>query len=139
MAKSRSSVDRAKAFSHPLRVQIWDIMLDVGVISPNQLSQELDEPLGNVSYHVKALLDFDCVELVRTEPRRGAVEHFYQCASGFDTPFNEAKALDKILALTEDWIKGVRGAEPALHEIVRTLAKVERIVPLNDEDLPKAA
>ncbi|HEX4304542.1 MAG TPA: hypothetical protein VHZ54_00760, partial [Solirubrobacterales bacterium] len=40
--------------------------------------QELDEPLGNVSYHVKTLLEYDCVELVKTEPRRGAVEHFYR-------------------------------------------------------------
>ena len=36
------------------------------------------EPLGNVSYHVKTLLEYDCVELVKTEPRRGAVEHFYR-------------------------------------------------------------
>jgi hypothetical protein len=52
--------------------------LHKGVSSPNQLSQELDEPLGNVSYHVKTLLEYDCVELVKTEPRRGAVEHFYR-------------------------------------------------------------
>jgi hypothetical protein len=49
-----------------------------GISSPNQLSQELGEPLGNVSYHVKTLLEYDCVELVKTEPRRGAVEHFYR-------------------------------------------------------------
>jgi hypothetical protein len=49
-----------------------------GISSPNQLAQELGEPLGNVSYHVKTLLEYDCVELVKTEPRRGAVEHFYR-------------------------------------------------------------
>jgi len=42
------------------------------------LEESLGEPLGNVSYHVKTLLEFDCVELVKTEPRRGAVEHFYR-------------------------------------------------------------
>jgi hypothetical protein len=52
--------------------------LHKGISSPNQLSQELGEPLGNVSYHVKTLLEYDCVELVKTEPRRGAVEHFYR-------------------------------------------------------------
>jgi len=69
----------AKALAHPLRVRILS-SLHKGVSSPNQLSQELNEPLGNVSYHVKTLLEYDCVELVKTEPRRGAVEHFY-CAT----------------------------------------------------------
>jgi DNA-binding transcriptional ArsR family regulator len=67
----------AKALAHPLRVRILT-SLNRGISSPNQLSQELDEPLGNVSYHVKTLLEYDCVELVKTEPRRGAVEHFYR-------------------------------------------------------------
>ena len=67
----------AKALAHPLRVRILS-SLHKGISSPNQLSQELGEPLGNVSYHVKTLLEYDCVELVKTEPRRGAVEHFYR-------------------------------------------------------------
>ena len=67
----------AKALAHPLRVRILTA-LHKGISSPNQLSQELGEPLGNVSYHVKTLLEYDCVELVKTEPRRGAVEHFYR-------------------------------------------------------------
>lgn len=67
----------AKALAHPLRVRILT-SLNRGISSPNQLAQELEEPLGNVSYHVKTLLEYDCVELVKTEPRRGAVEHFYR-------------------------------------------------------------
>ena len=67
----------AKALAHPLRVRILT-SLNRGISSPNQLAQELDEPLGNVSYHVKTLLEYECVELVKTEPRRGAVEHFYR-------------------------------------------------------------
>jgi DNA-binding transcriptional ArsR family regulator len=67
----------AKALAHPLRVRILT-ELHKGISSPNQLAQKLNEPLGNVSYHVKTLLEYDCVELVKTEPRRGAVEHFYR-------------------------------------------------------------
>ena len=67
----------AKPLAHPLRVRILTT-LNRGISSPNQLAQELDEPLGNVSYHVKTLLEYNCVELVKTEPRRGAVEHFYR-------------------------------------------------------------
>lgn len=82
MAQTRTSPEgitqqMAKALAHPLRVRILT-SLHKGISSPNQLSQELGEPLGNVSYHVKTLLEYDCVELVKTEPRRGAVEHFYR-------------------------------------------------------------
>jgi len=72
-----SAIELAKAAAHPLRVCIL-ASLQQGLASPNQLAKELDEPLGNVSYHVKTLLDYGCVELVKTEPRRGAVEHFYR-------------------------------------------------------------
>jgi DNA-binding transcriptional ArsR family regulator len=56
-------------------------MLDVlnqRVASPSELAGELDEPIGNVSYHMRTLADLGMVELVRTEPRRGAVEHYYR-------------------------------------------------------------
>ena len=33
--------------------------------------------VGVVSYHANALLDVDCIEQVRTRPKRGTVEHFY--------------------------------------------------------------
>ena len=48
--------------------------------SPNELARELGEPLGRVSYHVRTLADIGAIELVGTEPRRGAVEHFYRAA-----------------------------------------------------------
>jgi DNA-binding transcriptional ArsR family regulator len=81
----------AKALAHPLRVRILT-SLHNGISSPNQLAQELNEPLGNVSYHVKTLLEYDCVELVKTEPRRGAVEHYY-------------RATDRAFLSDSDWSK----------------------------------
>jgi hypothetical protein len=54
------------------------ITLNERVASPNEIAKELDEPLGVVSYHVRQLLDLDCIELVKTEPRRGATEHYYR-------------------------------------------------------------
>jgi DNA-binding transcriptional ArsR family regulator len=68
----------AKALAHPLRQRILARLNDEGVLSPNELSQRLSEPLGNVSYHMRILRDFEFVELVRTEPRRGALEHYYR-------------------------------------------------------------
>jgi DNA-binding transcriptional ArsR family regulator len=66
-----------KALSHPLRQRILQA-LNRRVASPAELSEELDESLGNVSYHVKILAELDAIELVRTAPVRGALEHFYR-------------------------------------------------------------
>jgi DNA-binding transcriptional ArsR family regulator len=66
-----------KTISHPLRQRIM-VRLNDGEASPNQLAAEFDEPLGRLSYHVSALAKAGAIELVRTEPRRGAVEHFYR-------------------------------------------------------------
>lgn len=93
----------AKALAHPLRVRILT-ELHKGISSPNQLSQTLGEPLGNVSYHVKTLLEYDCVELVKTEPRRGAVEHFYRAT---ERPFLNDAEWAKLPASAR---KGISGA-----------------------------
>lgn len=66
-----------KALGHPLRVQLLTI-LNARVASPNELSKETGEPLGNVSYHIRLLANLECIELVSTVPRRGAVEHYYR-------------------------------------------------------------
>jgi DNA-binding transcriptional ArsR family regulator len=70
----------ARALGHPLRVQALTI-LNERVASPNELAKELEEGLSQVSYHVKVLKDCECIELVKTEPRRGAVEHYYRATS----------------------------------------------------------
>lgn len=77
--ETTSAVDSrlAKALAHPLRVQLL-AQLNQGVASPNELAKKLGEPLTNVSYHVRMLHDLGCIELVETEPRRGALEHYYR-------------------------------------------------------------
>ncbi len=77
-----SGVDQrlVKALAHPLRVEIL-IILNERMASPNELSKELEEGLSQVSYHVKVLKDFECIEMVKTEPRRGAVEHYYRATA----------------------------------------------------------
>jgi DNA-binding transcriptional ArsR family regulator len=67
----------AKALAHPLRVRLL-AALDKDVASPNQLAEQVEQPLQNVSYHVRVLLSLGCIELVRTAQRRGAIEHFYR-------------------------------------------------------------
>jgi DNA-binding transcriptional ArsR family regulator len=70
----------AKALAHPLRARILQ-RLGERVASPGELAVELGAPLGVVSYHVRMLREYDCVELVRTEPRRGALQHYYKATA----------------------------------------------------------
>jgi DNA-binding transcriptional ArsR family regulator len=67
----------AKALSHPMRARIL-MILNERVASPNEIAEDIDERLPNVSYHVRALLDLGCIELVDTAQRRGAIEHYYR-------------------------------------------------------------
>jgi DNA-binding transcriptional ArsR family regulator len=69
-----------KAMAHPLRHRIL-IRLNEGPASPSILARELGEPLGNVAYHVKILLEHDAIELVETKPVRGAIEHVYRATT----------------------------------------------------------
>jgi DNA-binding transcriptional ArsR family regulator len=65
------------ALRHPLRRQILRAMVEQDPISPRQISDELHEPLSNVSYHVRVLADCGAVTLVDTTPVRGSMQHFY--------------------------------------------------------------
>lgn len=85
-----------KAISHPLRHRLLG-MLDGRIASPNELARELELPLGRVSYHIRLLNDLGAIELVNTEPRRGALEHFYRAVTA--VWFSEA-----------DWAKLPRAA-----------------------------
>ncbi len=119
-AKQREAASReaatciAKALSHPMRVQLLTILND-GMASPNELSKELEEGLSQVSYHVKVLKDFKMIEMVKTEPRRGAVEHYYRATSKVYVP-------SWVAAL---WPKSVRGTLSAsiLEEIEADLVE----------------
>jgi hypothetical protein len=66
-----------KALNHPLRMRLL-MRLNERVASPVELAHEFEEPLGNVAYHTRVLVDLGCLELVRTAHRRGAVEHYYR-------------------------------------------------------------
>src|ERR1700754_1433921 len=65
------------ALRHPLRRQILRAMAAQDPISPRQISDELRQPLSNVSYHVRVLADCGAVTLVDTAPVRGSMQHFY--------------------------------------------------------------
>src|SRR4051794_26579147 len=89
-----------KALSHPLRMRILTRLND-GVASPNEMAKEFDESLPLVSYHVRILRELDCIELVKTTPRRGAIEHHY-------------RALRRAFLDEHDWSQMPRSARKAM-------------------------
>ena len=72
-----TDTETVKALSHPLRVQILRL-LEEKDMSPVEISSALGLPVNRVSYHMRQLARFDLIKLVRTTPRRGAVEHHYR-------------------------------------------------------------
>jgi DNA-binding transcriptional ArsR family regulator len=70
-----------KALGHPLRMELLTFIAEHGEASPVEMSRALDRPLATVSHHTRVLRDAGYVELARTEPRRGAVEHYYRASA----------------------------------------------------------
>jgi predicted ArsR family transcriptional regulator len=70
----------ARANTHPLRVSILEVLsIDRGrILSPKDLSLELQSPLSTVNYHVTELRKSGLVEVVDEQQVRGAIEHFYR-------------------------------------------------------------
>jgi DNA-binding transcriptional ArsR family regulator len=69
----------AAALAHPTRVSVMGVLIE-GPASPRQMAEAIDEPLNNVTYHVKQLRNLGCIELDRVEPRAGGrvLERFYR-------------------------------------------------------------
>jgi DNA-binding transcriptional ArsR family regulator len=83
-----------KGLAHPLRVRILAHMNDKPW-SPSDLSEELVEGLSQISYHVKVLFDFELIELTVTEPRLGALEHYYRAVERAFIPSHMAKYIPR--------------------------------------------
>ena len=84
------------ALNHPLRRTIMRLFLGGSPTSPVAIARELDGSLNLVSYHVKILADNEVVRLVKTEPRRGALEHFFELSLG-----SHAGWVEKVLGLPD--------------------------------------
>jgi hypothetical protein len=76
--KREELIDRrlTKAIAHPLRVAIL-VECDRAPISPVEYIRRHGGELSNVAYHFRILEKYDCLEIVREQPKRGANEHIY--------------------------------------------------------------
>ena len=77
--KQSSGIDETLAaiVAHPLRARILGVLAE-RTASPRQLSALLNCELSDAAYHTRKLRDLDVIELVGTEPARGATQHFYR-------------------------------------------------------------
>lgn len=97
--------------SHPLRSRCLTLLAE-RTASPAELAIELDENLGNVSYHVRKLWRSGVVEIVEEKPVRGAMEHFYRAitrpiisdeeAAALPLDVRQAHARESMVLLTAD-------------------------------------
>jgi DNA-binding transcriptional ArsR family regulator len=84
----------AFAVLHPVRLDALSILIE-RIASPNEIAEMLHVPLGTVSHHVSELHADKAVELVNTEQRRGAVEHYYRATVRPEVTDAEWKAMPR--------------------------------------------
>jgi DNA-binding transcriptional ArsR family regulator len=96
--REKTTRNRLKAMSHPLRARALRLLVERGVLSPAELARALGAELSDVSYHVRKLEELECAELVSTRPNRGAVEHFYRATERHLIDTDEWEDLDPMMA-----------------------------------------
>lgn len=75
-----TDVGTLKALAHPLRAQLYRLLIVVRAATASQLAEQVDEAVALVSYHLRKLADHGLIE--EAEPRSGdARERWWQPAS----------------------------------------------------------
>jgi DNA-binding transcriptional ArsR family regulator len=85
VAKTRRAGERMKrieevvtyAWAHRTRVLIL-ILLNEGIYTPGEIAEIIEEPLNNVSNHIRELVDAGSIELAKTERVRNTTRHYYR-------------------------------------------------------------
>jgi DNA-binding XRE family transcriptional regulator len=87
--RSRAEIAWSQALTHPVRIEILQLLLEQEVGTPSGFAEALEIPLGVASHHVRRLRDLALIRIVRRTHRRGAVQHHYRLAD----PATTAQAL----------------------------------------------
>lgn len=110
MAKKITPVDEARAIAHPIRVRILEVLAG-RTASPSEIAKEIGEGVSNVSYHIKVLRTYGGIKMVREEPVRGAVEHFYRATGKIRLGLSQPQRA-VVLKVLNDWPAGVPNLSP---------------------------
>lgn len=73
----------ARGMAHPLRAEILAYLTEHPVSSPAEMfkagvGRKEEVELSHIAYHVRVLEELALIEEVKSEPVRGAIEHFYR-------------------------------------------------------------
>jgi DNA-binding transcriptional ArsR family regulator len=139
--RSDAPLDRVlRALNHPIRRGILRVLVD-GSGSANTISKELKIGLGVVSYHLRQVLAQECevVELVKTVPRRGALEKFYRLRfqaltegeSGQDAGAKDDSPAPRAMSLEESFIVAVAAMDGDAFEAVEGSAWDSLLAPVD--------
>jgi DNA-binding transcriptional ArsR family regulator len=80
----RLSATWLKALAHPVRVEVLQSM-NAGCSTAKEIADDIGEPVGTISHHLKTLLELECIEIAETRQKRGAMEYVYRPLSrGFE-------------------------------------------------------
>lgn len=110
-AKPRLVDDRlVAALSHETRAHALTVFTERPA-STKEIAAELKKSVSAVWYHVDKLLKLGCIELVRSERRRGAMEHFYRATVRhfFDTQTWESLPEHNRLAIAMGILRSIAG------------------------------
>jgi DNA-binding transcriptional ArsR family regulator len=80
--------------NHSVRLDAFMATFEA-MTSPNEVSKLLGKPVATVSFHMTELRKDGAIELVKTEQRRGAIEHYYRATKPPEIDAEEWKALPK--------------------------------------------
>jgi DNA-binding MarR family transcriptional regulator len=85
----------AFAVLHPIRLDAYVIFMERLATSPNEIAKMLGKDVGEVSHHVNELRADKVIRLVKSEQRRGAVEHYYTAVEKPEVSDEEWRAMPK--------------------------------------------
>lgn len=122
MTPELDSARIAVALGNQTRVKLLEALKGGEEKSPAMLSIELNEPIGNCSYHLKVLGRLGAVEETRNQPVRGAVEHFYRSTGTLSVMSDANLALDAIAEVVRKAVE----TDVAVEEIRDILAESGR-------------
>src|SRR5688572_5119034 len=69
-----------RVLAHPTRMRIFAASV-AEPLSAKELAERFEQPVGRLSYHVRALADAGLLKAVRRTRRRGAVETHYRAVA----------------------------------------------------------
>ncbi len=72
-----SDTEVRRALRHPLRRQLLPIYIGNRPLSPKEASRLVGQRLSTVSYHVRVLVKYRFLILLKQEAARGSTKHYY--------------------------------------------------------------